>query len=167
VSTLWAVASTELARTIEDAHHAAVHDTLAWLEQHATYTRLGRNGIRQVDTRGLVAAAFTHRDSRACDPDLHTHVAISNKVQTLHGQWRALDGRVLHKAAVAASERYNTRLEAELVDRLGVTFTERTAPTGGKRAVREIAGIDERLTTHWSARRTAINKRRAQHGRTP
>jgi hypothetical protein len=32
-----------------------------------------------------VAAAFTHRDSRAGDPDLHTHVAVANKVQTLDG----------------------------------------------------------------------------------
>ena len=64
--------------------------------------------------RGLLAVAFTHRDSRAGDPDLHTHVAISNKVQTTGGRWLALDGRPLHRAAVAASERYNTRLEALL-----------------------------------------------------
>ena len=38
-------------------------------------------GVRQVDYPRLIAAAFTHRDSRAGDPDLHTHVAISNKVQ--------------------------------------------------------------------------------------
>ena len=41
------------------------------------------DGVRQVDVPGLVATAFTHRDSRAGDPDLHTHVAVANKVQTL------------------------------------------------------------------------------------
>jgi hypothetical protein len=46
--------------------------------------------IRQVNVRGLVAAAFTHRDSRAGDPDLHTHVAVANKVQTLDGRYAAL-----------------------------------------------------------------------------
>ena len=51
------------------------------------YTRAGTNGVRQVDVTGLVAAAFTHRDSRAGDPDLHTHVAVANKVQTLDGRW--------------------------------------------------------------------------------
>ena len=84
-----------------------------------------RNGVRQVNVRGLVAAAFTHRDSRAGDPDLHTHVAVANKVQTLDGRWLSIDGRVLFKATVAASETYNTALEHHLRDRLGVRFAER------------------------------------------
>jgi hypothetical protein len=42
--------------------------------------------VGHVNVRGLVAAAFTHRDSRAGDPDLHTHVAVANKVQTLDGR---------------------------------------------------------------------------------
>jgi hypothetical protein len=67
-------------------------------------------GIRQVNVTGLVATAFTHRDSRAGDPDLHTHVAVANKVQTLDGRWLSIDGRVLFKAKVAASETYNTAL---------------------------------------------------------
>ena len=74
---------------------------------------------------GLVAAAFTHRDSRAGDPDLHTHVAVANKVQTLDGRWLSIDGRVLFKAKVAASETYNTALEQHLHDALGVRFAER------------------------------------------
>jgi hypothetical protein len=82
VSTLWAVADPQIARQIERAHHAAVHDALRFLEQHALFTRDGPQGIRQVNVHGLVAAAFTHRDSRAGDPDLHTHVAVANKVQT-------------------------------------------------------------------------------------
>ena len=68
---------------------------------------------------GLVAAAFTHRDSRAGDPDLHTHVAVANKVQTLDGRWLSIDGRVLFKATVAASETYNTALEHQLRDTAG------------------------------------------------
>ena len=74
---------------------------------------------------GLVAAAFTHRDSRAGDPDLHTHVAVANKVQTLDGRWLSIDGRVLFKAKVAASETYNTASEQHLHDALGVRFAER------------------------------------------
>jgi hypothetical protein len=69
-----------------------------------SFTRTGPQGIRPVNVRGLVAAAFTHRDSRAGDPDLHTHVAVANKVQTLDGRWLSIDGRVLFKANVAASE---------------------------------------------------------------
>jgi len=178
VSALWAVAPRDVAQVIERAHQAAVEQCLTWLEDNAAYTRLGRGGARQVDVRGLIAAAFTHRDSRAGDPNLHTHVAVSNKVQAVGGEadgrWLALDGRPLHKLAVAASERYNTRLEALLRDRLGVEFTER-ATEPGKRAVREIVGVDERLLKTWSARRLMIDVRRgelagqfqARHGRPP
>ena len=175
VSTLWAVAPPDIARVIEEAHADAVADVLAWLEDHAVYSRTGRQGVAQVDVHGVIAASFTHRDSRAGDPDLHTHVAVSNKVQTLDGQWLALDGRSIYKNNVAASERYNTRIEAFLVERLGVRFTERDPDDAGKRPVREIVGVDGPLPHRWSSRRAAINTRRAvlsayfqtDHGRPP
>ncbi|MCW2855873.1 MAG: primase catalytic core, N-terminal domain [Marmoricola sp.] len=177
VSALWALAPPEVAAQIEAAHDAAVTDVIGWLEHEVAYTRTGRAGARQVPVTGLVAAAFTHRDSRAGDPDLHTHVAVANKVQAraeYGGAWLALDGRILFKAKVAASERYNTRLEAELVDRLGVRFIERRA-RDGKRTIREIAGVDPMLLDVWSKRRTAITIRRdrlaghfqVEHGRPP
>ncbi|MBA3368690.1 MAG: relaxase domain-containing protein, partial [Geodermatophilaceae bacterium] len=162
VSALWALAPREISEQIEAAHHAAVADTIQWLEEAASYTRTGAGGIRQVEVTGLIAATFTHRDSRAGDPDLHTHVAVSNKVQSLDGKWLALDGRILHKATVSASERYNTRLEAQLVSRLGVGFAERPNTDVRKRPIREIVGVDERLLTAWSSRRTAINTRRGE-----
>ena len=108
VSTLWAVADPQVAARIELAHQGAVKDALAFIEAHALFTREGTNGVRQVDVQGMVATAFTHRDSRAGDPDLHTHVAVANKVQTRDGRWLSIDGRVLFKATVAASETYNT-----------------------------------------------------------
>ncbi|NIH69219.1 conjugative relaxase-like TrwC/TraI family protein [Modestobacter marinus] len=175
VSTLWAIAPREVAAVIEQSHADAVADTLTWLEDHAAFTRTGHQGVAQVDVRGLIAASFTHRDSRAGDPDLHTHVAISNKVQTLDGRWLALDGRPIHKNVVAASERYNTRLEALLIERLGVRFADRPGTEAGKRPVREIVGVDGPLPRFWSSRRTAIDARRAvlsaqfqaDHGRPP
>ncbi|MCV2491675.1 relaxase domain-containing protein [Geodermatophilus sp. YIM 151500] len=176
VSALWALAPRAVAEQIEAAHATAVADALAWLEENACFTRLGTDGVRQVETTGLIAPVFTHRDSRTGDPDLHSHVAVSNKVQTRRdGHWRALDGRVLHKAAVTASERYDTRLEAHLVFRLGVRFADRPGATPGRRTVREIAGMDERLLSAWSSRRRDIEGRRAvlagdfqrDHGRPP
>src|SRR3954470_8225624 len=175
VSTLWAIAPPEVAAVIEQAHADAVADTLRWLEDHATYTRTGHHGAAQVEVRGLIAAAFTHRDSRAGDPDLHTHVAISNKVQTLDGRWLALDGRAIYRNNVPASERYNTRLEALLVDRLRVRFANRPGADPSKRPVREIVGMDGPLPRLWSSRRRAIEIRRsalarqfqADHGRPP
>ena len=176
VSTLWAVAPREVSEEIEAAHQAAVEDAMDWIERTVSYTRRGKAGVRQVDIEGLLMAQFTHRDSRAGDPDLHTHVAISNKVQALDGSWLALDGQPLHQALVSASERYNTRLEAEVQERLGVSFVEREDPTrGAKRAVREIDGVSPELMAAWSSRRVQIDARRAEltadfrnaHGRPP
>ena len=175
VSTLWAVAGPAVAAVIERAHQAAVKDALAFIEKHALFTRTGPQGIRQVNVRGLVATAFTHRDSRAGDPDLHTHVAVANKVQTLDGRWLSIDGRVLFKANVAASETYNTALEQHLRDNLGVRFAERPGTDPRKRPIREIVGVDPRLNQRWSTRRAHINICRGElaiqfqndHGRPP
>jgi conjugative relaxase-like TrwC/TraI family protein len=175
VSTLWAVADPAVAAVIERAHQAAVADALTFIEDHALFTRTGPQGIRQVNVRGLVATAFTHRDSRAGDPDLHTHVAIANKVQTLDGRWLSIDGRVLFKANVAASETYNTALEQHLRDTLGIRFGERPGTDPAKRPIREILGVDTGLNQRWSTRRAHINTRRGElaiqfqedHGRPP
>lgn len=184
VSALWAIAPQAVADEIYAAHRAAVADSISWLEREAVYTRGGHAGVQQLDTTGLIAAAFDHRDSRAGDPDLHTHVAVANKVRVRNvegtpGRWLALDGRVLFKATVSSSERYNTRLEAELYTRLGLRFTERAdtaaAVADGRRSVREIDGIPDRLLQAWSRRRAAIDDRRAElaaafqadHGRPP
>jgi conjugative relaxase-like TrwC/TraI family protein len=175
VSALWATAVPAVAAVIEQAHQAAVKDALAFNEKHALFTRTGPQGIRQVNVRGLVAAAFTHRDSRAGDPDLHTHVAVANKVQTLDGRWLSIDGRVLFKANVAASETYNTALEQHLHEALGVRFAERPSTDPTKRPIRKIVGVDPRLDQRWSTRRAHIEARRSElaiqfqhdHGRPP
>ena len=162
VSVLWAVADQSTAAVIEQAHQAAVQDALDFIEAHALFTRTGANGVRQVNVRGLVATAFTHRDSRAGDPDLHTHVAVANKVQTLDGRWLAIDGRVLFKAAVAASETYNTALEKHLGAGLGVRFAERPNQDARKRPVREIVGVNPALAARWSSRRASIEQRHGE-----
>ncbi|GAB6986813.1 MobF family relaxase [Nocardioides pyridinolyticus] len=175
VSVLWAISDPKTAAVIERAHQAAIKDALGFIESKALFTRRGTNGVRQVDVRGLVATAFTHRDSRAGDPDLHTHVAVANKVQTLDGKWLAIDGRPLHKAVVSASETYNTALERHLVDALGVRFEERPNEDARKRPVREIVGVDPELNRRFSKRRASVEDRRkvlaaafqATHGRPP
>ena len=165
VSALWALAPLSEADQIEAAHDAAVADVLEWLQDQAAFTRTGAGGVAQVDTEGLIAAAFTHRDSRAGDPDLHTHVAISNKVSHVDAngvrRWLALDGQPLHRVTVAASELYNTRLEAHLIASLGVRFVEQSRGRG-KRPVREIDGMSSELMSRWSRRRAAIEARTAE-----
>jgi conjugative relaxase-like TrwC/TraI family protein len=174
ISALWAVAPPEVAQQIRQAHNAAVLDAVDFLESHAIFTREGTGGARQVETRGLIAAAFLHRDSRAGDPDLHTHVAVANKVPTRQGKWLSIYGTVLHEHVVAASEAYNTALEAHLREGLGVLFVD-VLRAGGKRPVREISGVDAALCARWSRRRSDIEDRQGElaeeftirHGRRP
>ena len=142
----------QVAARIERAHQAAVQDALRFLEVQALFTG-GAKGTGRSTSVALVAAAFTHRDSRSGDPDLHTHVAVANKVQTIGGRWLSIDGRVLFKATVAASETYNTALEQHLRDRLGVRFADRPDTDPRKPPVREIVGVDPRLNQRWSTRR--------------
>ncbi|WP_299520915.1 MobF family relaxase [uncultured Serinicoccus sp.] len=176
-STLWALSDPATAARLERAHQDAVGEAVRFLESHALFTRTGKDGVQQVDVRGMVATAFTHRDSRAGDPDLHTHVAVANKVQTTDGRWLSIDGRVLFKATVTASETYNTALEKNL-EALGLALQRRDPAPGEdvrKRPVREIVGVDPALNRAWSSRRASIQARRtelaqqfqADHGRPP
>lgn len=181
-SVLWALGNDEVRRQVEAAHREAVVDTVGWLERHAAFTRMGAGGLAQVETYGLLCAAFEHRDSRLGDPDLHTHVAVANKVRARVGRpdggprWLALDGRALYQAGVAASERYNTRLEDGLARRLGVRFVERPdSLRRDRRPVREVAGMPLELIRTFSQRRAVIENRydalaadyRRKHGREP
>ncbi|MEU1956808.1 MobF family relaxase [Nocardia rhamnosiphila] len=174
VAAVWALASREVAAEIEAAHHAAIRDVIAFLERDVLRTRVGRHSVRQVEVLGLMATLFDHRSSRAGDPLLHTHVVVSNLVKRFDGQWGCIDGRALYRFKVAASEMYNSRLEHHLEARLGMRFTERSARRG-KRPVREVEGVDLRLTEEWSKRSAAIDaelaRRTAQfiadHGREP
>ena len=176
VSVLWGLDERAWVREeIEAAHRTARDSALRLLEEHAAFTRTGSSGQAQVETRGLIAAVFDHADSRCGDPDLHSHVAVSAKVLGVDGVWRALDARALYAIGVAASEHYNTVLEAEVTRRLRVKFAPRPGTETSREPVREITGMDLRVLEHYSTRRSAITARfrelvreyRATHGREP
>jgi conjugative relaxase-like TrwC/TraI family protein len=117
VSAWWAVADAGTQAAIVEAHHAAMHACIEFLEAEVAATRVGKNGVAQADVRGLIGAAFDHWDSRAGDPQLHRHVVIANRVQTADARWRTLDSRALYRSIVAVSETYNALLADELARR--------------------------------------------------
>jgi len=179
VSALWAVADAATQTTIVAAHHAAVADIVALMEREVAATRTGANSpngaVAQVEVEGLIATAYDHYDSRAGDPQLHTHVVISNKVRTVYdGRWRSLDGRPMHAATVALSEHYNGLLADHLTRTLGVGWDARDRGRDRNRAW-EIAGVPERLVEAFSSRSHAIEteadrligRYRDEHGRRP
>lgn len=158
VSVLWALGDDATRDAVADAHRAAWQSAMRQLEADVAATRLGRAGVLQADVVGISAAAFEHWFSRAGDPQLHTHVAVSAKVQTPDGRWRALDGTALYAASRSLGERYTWALQTELRERLGVSFRER-AGRDGRVQLPEVEGISDDLITAFSQRSAAIEAR--------
>ncbi|KRD41297.1 hypothetical protein ASE38_16930 [Cellulomonas sp. Root930] len=174
VSTLWAVADHRTQAVVLAAHRAAVGQALEFLEARALFTRTGHAGCRQESTNGAIAVGFDHWDSRAGDPNLHTHLVIANKVQGTDGAWRSLDSRALHHATVAISEVYDALMADELARRLPVRWGWRHR--GARRSPRlEVDGVADGLMGEFSTRSARIDEAMteevarfaATHGRTP
>jgi len=158
VSVLWALSPRSLQDHILRTHHQAVEATLTWLEEQVIHTRAGRNGVAHVGTRGAVAAAFDHWESRTGDPQLHTHIVIANRVQRItDGAWVTLDSRTLYKAAVAASEHYNGLLFDSLHEQLGTDTDIRIPVISTHNPSQQLTGIDEDLIREFSKRSRLIN----------
>ena len=161
VSVLWALADPSTQTAIATAHQATVADVLALLERDALFTRTGSGGAAQAGTRGAVAAAFDHWDSRTGDPNLHTHLVLAHRVQGLDGRWRTIDGKALYAAAVALSELYDTLLIDRLTATLGMAWE--TRDRGARRTPAfEITGVDDQLLAEFSARSAHITARTSE-----
>lgn len=174
-SVLWALGDETTRRAIEEEHERAWRSVLTDAESTVIKTRTGRAGVAQLDVNsGVIAAAFRHHDSRSGDPNLHTHLAIANRVKAADGRWRTIDGRALYAAAVQMSESYNARVMHGIAQRLDVAVVPVDAGRG-RRPVYEIAGIPAALRTLFSDRRASISSRTAelvddyvrQHGHVP
>uniref|UniRef100_UPI002F917212 MobF family relaxase n=1 Tax=Tessaracoccus coleopterorum TaxID=2714950 RepID=UPI002F917212 len=162
VSTLWAVADGGTQALIAQAHHAAIRDMIALLERDVAMTRVGAKGARgavaQVDVRGVIATAYDHYDSRAADPQLHTHIVVANRVQAAHdGKWRTLDSRAIHAAVTGLSEHYNAVLSDHLTQILGVGWEARERGAGRSTAW-EIVGVPQELMDEFSSRTRDIEQ---------
>ncbi|KUR63440.1 hypothetical protein JM67_16960 [[Arthrobacter] sp. ATCC 21022] len=158
VSALWALSPRRLQEQILQTHHDAIEATIRWLEDLVINTRAGRNGIAHLGTRGVIAAGFDHWESRAGDPQLHTHVVIANRVQRItDGAWTTLDSRSLYKAVVAASEHYNGLLFDALKQNLGTDTDIRAPAQNTHNPSQQLTGIDDALIREFSNRSRLID----------
>ena len=157
VSVLLALGDDRIRAEVRAAHDGAVSVGVEVLDEHAAFARAGKAGVRQLDTDGLLVAAFVHRTSRAMDPDLHTHLLIANKVRRNDGQWRALDGRELYPMQKPTGMTYQAALRAELSARLGVVWA---APDENGQA--DIVGVPDELLRLFSCRAVQVERRLAE-----
>jgi conjugative relaxase-like TrwC/TraI family protein len=160
VSALWGVADVGTQALIVEAHHRAVAEVMDLVEREVAATRrgvsAGSGAVAQADVVGVIATAFDHWDSRLGDPQLHTHVVVSNKVQTTEdGRWRSLDGRPIHASVVALSEHYNAVLADRLTLMFGVEWEQRIRG-GNRSAAWELAPVPDELVHEFSSRSRGI-----------
>lgn len=164
VSVVWALGDAGVREQVEAAHHDAINHVVDMMEADSIRTRQGAGGVVQTETRGVVAAAFDHWDSREGDPHLHTHLVVANRVQGLDGRWRTLDSRgALMPAQVALSEAYDNHLMDALSARLGVEWHVRSVSRTGREHW-EIDGVDDRLLKVFSTRHAQIEAVREEAG---
>jgi conjugative relaxase-like TrwC/TraI family protein len=174
VSVLWALADEPTRQVILDAHHAAVAQVLWLMERDVARTRTGHAGAAVLPVRGVIAAGFDHHDSRAGDPQLHTHLVLANKVQGQDGGWRTLDGAEFYRAAVALSESYDALLAQQITARLGLAWQWR-ARGAGRNPSHELAAVPQQLIEEFSRRAGQIGQAKddavadfvTAHGRAP
>jgi len=159
VSLLHALGDPEVSGEVAEGQRCAVESSVRYLEDHALAVRrpVGDHRI-PTPVRGMTAAAFLHRTSRALDPHLHTHVVVANLGQGEEGRWSALDGRGLYAHRAAADAFYHSQLRHELTSRLGVDWIE------GRGGRADLVGISEEARFAFSRRSIAIAKELESHG---
>lgn len=170
VSVLYAVSDDPRVQgAIIEAGEAAVRASISWLEREAIWVRRGSGDVaylndlaardpeaaeaarqRPVKARGVVAASFRHRTSRAGDPLLHWHVLVANMAEGPDGKWGAFVHPELYRHARAAGELFQTVLRGELTERLGLEWRP-------GQHVPEVAGLPSRLCEVFSKRSAEVD----------
>ena len=167
LSVWWALTGDD---RLAECHDVAVRAVVDFLERYASTTRERSNGRRlHLDTNGLTAAVFRQTTSRLDDPQLHSHVVISGKVQTEDGRWLALDARTLKGFQRALGGLYQSVLRAEVTYRFGVAWGDIV------KGQADIAGFPAEVLEAFSKRaaqvdaamQTMLAEFRAREGRDP
>lgn len=166
VSLAWAFASYDTKCLIEAAQQRAARATLAMLAREATWARRGRNGA-YIEQVALTAATFQHSESRPAvhadgrtfaDPNLHTHCVCINLATRADGTVGGLHSKLQRDFKMAAGATYHAALAHEL-EKLGFTIDRI-----GKNGIFEIAGVEDRTISYFSARRQQIEDELAAYG---
>jgi len=150
VSLSWALGGPPVGAQVSEAHAEAVKAGLEYLQQTACLTRRGAGGHQFVQGKGFLAAAYTHRSSRAGDPQLHTHVLVANATKGPDGRWTRLYHPGIYEQLKTAGYVYEAHLRSELTQRLGVRWGE------VRNGIAEIEGFDPGHLKAFSTRRGEI-----------
>lgn len=134
-----------------NAHREAVKTVLTLVENTYGAYRAKENGVVAIEkTNNLTVAAFEHTDSRALDPNLHTHCIVMNVTERSDGAWRTLYGDDLYNFKILIGMHYRSILAEKLMS-LGFQL-EQTSQKG----TFELEGFEQKLIDQFSKRREQI-----------
>lgn len=134
------------------AHQEAVFEVVDKIEKNYAACRNKKNGNISVEKTGnLLMAAFEHKDSRAGDPNLHTHCVLMNMTQRKDGVWRTIFGDELYNDKLINGMEYRSILAQKLMH-LGYELNIE------KKGTFEIVGVPEIVLNNFSKRRLQIEK---------
>ncbi len=150
-------------QAVEDAtwraHRAAVKTTMAWFERELAVGRRGHGGRDGVVHGTIAAIAWDHATSREDDPQMHTHVSVSNLIWAEDGKLSSLDGdrffagkHAREQIVQALSRVYGAEMRLEMTKELGVGWTR----PQGRDGHREVAGVPSKLIKEFSRGRRRV-----------
>ena len=145
-----------------EAHHDAVKETLAIMEQMVS-ARDTKEGVTRIVTSGkMVAALFTHDTSRNLDPQIHTHAVVAN-VTELDGKWKALATDAIQGAGFIETAYRNQisygKIYRNVLKGKAEAIGYETVPTGGRHELWEIKGFTDAVLDEFSSRHREIHAR--------
>lgn len=157
VSLLRALTDERAEKAMQVAHQRAINAAMAYLHQHAGYTRVHNalKGMKDLQRLpGLVGIAYQHETSRCGDPHLHTHVIVPNRQARADGALVSLDSKSLFHEAKAAGVIYQAVLRHELHAELMLEW----APVDPFTGMAEIAAVPKESIKAWSRRSTRLRE---------
>lgn len=145
-SILWGLSEPDVRDSMDTAYTAAITSTMKYVEENISYTRRGRNGVRQIDA-DILWAQFEHFSDRHRRPDRHTHVLIDTKVRGSDGQWGHLDVRPLRNNAEANTFQavFKSAVAIHSRNAVGLSLEERPPFESGEKPRLEVAGVPDEL----------------------
>ena len=158
VSVLWALATPEVRREIEQIHQEAVSFALGQVEERAGLTRRGKGGAIE-ERAALAFAVFQHGTSRALDPQLHSHCLLMNAGVRDDGTTGALKTLQVFRQKMTTGSAYREWF-SEAMTR---TFHVGIEP---QKVGFRVLGVPQRLCREFSKRRRTVEQKMQAKGYT-
>lgn len=135
-------------KRIWQAHNEAIKETLQILEEQYAAARIYRDGSREMyKTGNLAAALIHHHETRAGDPQVHTHAVLFNGTQCDDGKFRAFYNELMRNSLILGD--LYTQKMALKVQALGYEITETSRGF-------ELKGVTNEQMAAFSKRSTEI-----------